>query len=111
MPDVEEVKELIVVLAAYIRNLPWKIMLKINSAEDGTNYSMSLFVICDYDKDNSWSCNADVHLQLLSFNSVKESYRSTIKQRIDKNHRFINFDPFIMCSELLDRTNFYIKKW
>lgn len=94
---------------AYVRNLPWKIWVKVNEAdEDGTKISISVFVICDYNVNNNWSCDASISFSLLSSNSSK-NHRMSFVHCFNRNDCVKGFDPFIVWSDLIDPQNGYIE--
>lgn len=92
---------------AYVRNLPWTIMIKQNEAEDGTNISISVFVMCDYNLCNNWSCDTEISLNLMSTNSSK-TYRMSMEHCFRRNECVKGHDPFILWSELMDPQNGFL---
>lgn len=94
---------------AHVRHLPWTIMLKVNESENDTNVSLSVFLICDYNNNNYWSCDANIKLKLLSYNSHTNPYVREFKHCFEKNYFLKGCDPFILWSELMDSGNEYVR--
>lgn len=92
----------------YVRYLPWTIAVQLNETEEEDEYtSIGVFVQCEYMLNNSWSCNANISINLLSSNS--NNHKMSLEHCFNRRDCVTGIDSFISWDVLRAPLNGFIE--